>query len=203
MRVLLRAASGAVLAGGLVLAAGIALHPHDAAADSSTVRLDAVIAKGGAPIKDSMNFAIWSLNGGGNEGVVARRDAAPAEVSLQPGDYRIVAEYGAARRVQDIRVDDTPSQRRLINLNAGEVGLRLVERVGGKTVRAPLDWEIRRYSRGAGKGEKVVTVRQERPHLVLREGWYEVEVRHGGKTRKHAIEVGAGQRYDYTLVLNQ
>lgn len=203
MRVLQRAAGAAALAAGPVLAVGLAFLPVDGSAQSRTVRLDAVMAKGGAPIKDSMNVAVWSLNGSGPDGIVARRDAAPAEMSLEPGEYRVVAEYGAARRVQDIRVGDEPSQRRLINLNAGEVGLRLVKRVGGSTVRGPLDWRIHRYVRGAGKGEQVARVRENQPHLLLREGWYEVEVSHRGQTRKHAIEAAAGQRYDYTLVLNQ
>lgn len=204
MRVLLRAANVAAVAAAPTLAAGIVLGViNPAEAQTRTVRLDAVIAKGGPPINDEVKFAIWSLNDGDSKGVIARRAAAPAEVALQPGEYRIVAEYGSARRVQDIRVEDAPSQRQMINLNAGEVELSLVPRIGAPAVRAPMMWEVRRYARGEKKGATIASVKDDRPHLMLREGWYEVEVRHGNAAITHTIEVAAGQRYDYTLVMSE
>lgn len=203
MRTLLPAGRKVVLTTALLLLAAAVVPSSDAFAQPREVRLDAVVAKGGTPINDTVEFAVWALDNGDPQGVVARHHGAPARVRLEPGDYRVVAEYGAARRVQDIRVSDELNQGREINLKAGEVALRLVANVGGETVRAPLVWHVRRYARGAEEGSKVATLEQYNPRLLLREGWYEVEVNHDGRLVKHAIEVTAGRRYDYTLVMSQ
>ncbi len=193
---------------GLAAVLGIAVAaaagaPDEAAAQSHTVRLDAVLASGGAPIEDSLDIAVWQVEGEGAPAVVAERHAAPAEVKLAPGRYRVVAEYRTARTVQDILVADQGAQRHVINLKAGEIELSLLPELRAKPIAGPLEWEIRRYARGSKAGRKIAAIRAGRPQLLLSEGWYEVQVKHGGEAIEHVVEVAAGQRYDYTIVMDR
>jgi len=190
----------AVLGIAVAVAAG---SSGEAAEQSITVRLDAVLASGGAPIEDSLDLAIWKVEGAGAPAVIAERDAAPAEVKLDPGRYRVVAEYRTARTVQDILVADQGAQRHVINLKAGEIELSLLPELRAEPIAGPLEWEIRRYARGSKAGRKIAAIRGGHPQLLLSEGWYEVQVKHDGEAIEHLIEVAAGQRYDYTLVMNR
>jgi hypothetical protein len=183
--------------------AGVGVSAQSAAAKERTVRLDAIVANGGDPLYDAMAIDVWRLSGDGDAHRVAERHAAPAEVALDPGRYRIEAIYGNARTVQDITIKANGGARQVINLNAGQVGLSLRSSIEGDPIREPLDWEIRRYRRGSAPGRKVAEMDGESPRLWLSEGWYEVNVQYRNHSVRHVVEVAAGQNFDYTLVLNQ
>jgi hypothetical protein len=185
------------------VAAGVGISMQSAAAKERTVRLDAIVANGGEPLYDAMAIDVWRLTGDGGAQRVAERHAAPAEVALDPGRYRIEAIYGNARTVQDITVKAAGGTRQVINLNAGQVGLSLRPSIEGDPIREPLDWEVRRYRRGDAPGRKVAEMDGDNPRLWLSEGWYEVNVQYRDRTVGHVVEVAAGQTFDYTLVLNQ
>lgn len=187
------------LAAALVLAA--AAPTAAAAAADKLVRLDAVLAKGGEPIYDAMAIGIWRMEGGEPVRRVAERHAAPAEITLAPGRYRVQAVYGKARRVTDFTVAPEGTARETINLEAGKVHLKLLERPGGNPVAQPVSWEIRRYRRGDAQGRKVAALQDDQPRVRLAAGWYEVAARHGDQTVRHAVEVTAGQNFTYTIVL--
>ncbi len=188
-------------AAALALLAGIAAAPAGAHAAERVVRLDAVMAAGGEPIYDAMAIGIWRLQGGEPVKRVAERHAAPAEIALAPGRYRVQAVYGKARRVTDFTVASDGKARRTINLEAGRVRLKLLERPGGAPVAKPVDWEIRRYRRGDDQGREIAALRDAQPHVRLAAGWYEVAARYRGNTVRHAVEVTAGRSFTYTIVL--
>lgn len=189
--------SGAVL----VLLAAVFGMTSAAAAAERLVRLDAVLAKGGEPVYDAMAIGVWRMQDGEPVERIAERHAAPAEVALDPGEYRIQAVYGKARRVTDITVAPDGAGRRTINLEAGRVRLKLLDRPGGEAVADPVAWEVRRYRRGADPGRKVAALTAEQPGLWLAAGWYEVAARYRGRTVEHVVEVSAGQTLTYSIVL--
>jgi hypothetical protein len=174
-----------------------------AAAAERLVRLDAVLSPDGEPIYDAMAIGIWRMEGGEPVARVAERHAAPAEIPLEPGRYRVEAVYGDARRVTDISVPAEAEPRRTINLNAGRVRLQLLARADGPPVRGGVEWEIRRYRRGDSPGRRIAELGADRPSLWLSEGWYEVRAHHGGERVHHVVEVAAGRTYDYAIVMNQ
>ncbi len=187
-------------AAALALLAGLAPAPAADAADR-LVRLDAVLAEGGEPIYDAMAIGIWRLDDGEPVERVAERHAAPAEITLAPGRYRVQAEYGKARRVRDITVAPEGAARRTINLEAGKVRLQLLARPGGPPVAGAVSWEIRRYRRGEAQGRKVAAIRDAQPKLRLAAGWYEVAAHYGEAKVQHAVEVTAGRSFTYAIVL--
>lgn len=187
-----------------VLAVGTAVLPDAGrAAEQHLVRFDAVVADGAPPINGAMTIEVWARDGRQATVKVAERHAAPAEVALEPGAYRILTVYKQARRVHDIRVTADGPHRKTLNLGAGEIGLELLRRVGGARVADDVRWQVHEYARGAGKGESVAVIEGSRPRLLLREGWYEVVARHDGVVTDHVVEVSAGARFDYSLVMRR
>jgi hypothetical protein len=174
-----------------------------AAAAERLLRLDAVLSPESEPIYDAMTIGIWRMEGGEPVARIAERHAAPAEIALAPGQYRVEATYGNARRVTDITVPADGTPRRTINLKAGQVRLRLLANPDGPLVRGGVTWEIRRYSRGDSPGRQVAQRTADRPKLWLSEGWYEVRARHGGERVHHVVEVAAGRTYDYAIVMGE
>jgi hypothetical protein len=88
-------------------------------------------------------------------------------------------------------------------LTMGTVQLRVVPRVGGKTVREPISWEVRTYGRNAnGKRQRVAEAKGATPKLDLPAGWYLVYAHLKDGTLRHPIEVTAGKTFKYTLVKN-
>lgn len=183
------------------LAIGVLGGAASAATEERLVRLDAVLSRGGDPIYDAMAIGIWRMEGGKAVSRVAERHAAPAEIALVPGRYRIQATYGNARRVTDITVPAENAPSHTINLNAGKVRLQLLARANGPPVRDGVKWEIRRYRRGDSPGRPIANLGTDRPTLWLSEGWYEVRANHGGKQVDHVVEVNAGRTYDYAIVM--
>jgi hypothetical protein len=195
-----RAAVAGVVVAGLTAAAGATLQPAAASDQTQKVRLDAVVAVGAPPIQDAVRFEVWRHQDG-QLSKIGENAAAPAEFRMAPGRYRIVAEYRDARVVRDVTVEDTSDTRKQINLNAGEIGLELLPRVGGRAYTgSDIVWQVHRYKRGADRGGKVAEVSHANPSLLLREGWYEVTANRGGRKIGHVIEVTAGARFDYSLV---
>ena len=191
---------GAVLAAGVLLGMPLATR----AEEPTTVRFDAVFATGGEVVNDAMSLAVWALDDDApQQGKVAERHAAPAEVALAPGRYRIEAIYDNLRRVQDIQVGSDSYQRVRINLRAGELALNLLPRVGEQPIKSPLAWDVRRYTGNGKPGQRVAAKTHKSLDLLLSEGWYKVAVAHNGKTVEHLVEVDAGRRYEYSLLLDE
>jgi hypothetical protein len=188
---------------GLVAVGAVDATPA-AAADKRLVRFDAILAPGGKPIKDRMDLAVWRLSGSDPVSRVAERHAAPAEIMLKPGTYRVVAEYRNARRVRDITVPATGDPRQTINLKAGGVRLSLLPNINGDPIAQAIAWEVRRYRKGDTLGRKVAEIpAADRPELLLSEGWYEVFARLRGQTVRHVVQVAAGQNFSYAIVLEK
>ena len=85
----------------------------------------------------------------------------------------------------------------------GTIRLRVIPRVGGKTVKAPIAWRIVTYGRDAsGKRVEVARVDGATPELVLPAGWYIVHAQLPDQVIRHPVEVSAGRTYKYTLLKN-
>lgn len=192
-------ASAAALAACLVLGA-----LSGAAAESRLVRIDTVLSEGGQPVQDAMTLSVWAMapDPAAPE-LVAERHAAPAEVTLSPGRYRIEAIYGSLRRVREVSVADTADQRVTINLRGGQLRFELLPERGAAPVNGPVAWEVRRYARGSAPGALVLAETARRLDVTLQEGWYEIAARHEGDAVNHLVQVNAGRRYDYALLLGQ
>ncbi len=86
-------------------------------------------------------------------------------------------------------------------LPMGTIRLRVIPRIGGKTLQQPINWRLETFGRdAAGNRHEVAEVTGATPELVLPAGWYIVHVRLPDKKIKHPVQVTAGRTFDYTLV---
>ncbi len=86
-------------------------------------------------------------------------------------------------------------------LPTGRISLRVIERVGGPTLKVPIKWRIMTYGRDdAGQRHKIAEVTGSRVELVLPAAWYIVYAQLPDRELRHPVEVTAGKSFNYTLV---
>jgi hypothetical protein len=198
-----RAVSAAAFCAFAAASAGApaAASEQQAASDAAMpLKLQAVIVSGAKPIPRNVSFQLERLDKGRRERV-ANLTGGVADVKLEPGKYRLTTAYGATVIEEDIEVRSAKDLPHEVNLNAGEIGLRLIPRNGAQPVNTPIEWKVLSFRKN-GKGERDVLFSASTPQteVVLPAGWYVVHADEKGKLTKHTIEVGAGTRYVYTLV---
>ena len=88
-------------------------------------------------------------------------------------------------------------------LPVGTIRLKVIDRVGGRTIKAPIKWRIMTYGRDdEGRRHLISEVTGATPELVLPAAWYIVHAQLPNQVIKHPIEVTAGRIFKYTLVEN-
>lgn len=176
---------------------------QQAASDATMpLKLQAVIVSGAAPIQRNVSFQLERVDKGRRE-MVANLTGGVADVKLTPGRYRLTTAYGATVIEEDIEVRSAKNVPHEVNLNAGEIGLRLIPQVGAQPVRTPIDWKVMTFRKNSrGERDVVFSANSSQTEVVLPAGWYMVHAQEKNKLTTHVIEVGAGTRYIYTLVRN-
>ena len=170
---------------------------------SGNYRVDAVMTEGGALLRGAAKVYVFDARGT----VVARRHAVPAVFDLRAGDYTVAVVYKSARARGALQPGTDPRSN-VLNLEAGQVGLHLVARDGGRARFVSIDWTLYRYHPDADPGSAVATSQDRRPELTLDAGWYEVRVRAARETgatstETHVIQVKPGRRQTYSIVTDQ
>ena len=86
-------------------------------------------------------------------------------------------------------------------LPVGKISLRVIERVGGPTLKAPIQWRIETFRRDDnGQRHQIAETTGSRVELELPAAWYIVYAEIPGGEIRHPIQVTAGKSYKYTLV---
>ncbi len=86
-------------------------------------------------------------------------------------------------------------------LPAGRISLRVIARVGGPTLKVPIEWRIMTYGRDdAGRRHKIAETTGSTIELELPAAWYIVYAQLPDQEIRHPIEVTAGRSFKYTLV---
>jgi len=159
----------------------------------------AIINAGAKEIPQGVSFSLHRLNGRGEAELAAHASGGTAEFDLPQGQYLLTTVYGAALK-QEL-VDADPRANHTVNLNAGEITLSVIPGVGRPALKEEIDWQILTFGRDSEGNRHVLhRVSGANPHLVLPAGWYFVAADYEGRRLTHTIEVGAGNRFDYTLV---
>lgn len=195
------------IAASIAFAAAAAFVAHapagEAGESNSAVRLEAVIASGGAPLDDGVRVKISRLRGGESDAIVARSMSLPAEVSLPPGHYRATVAYRETRVRRDFTVTGEAGQRHVFDLRAGRIRLGLLPHLDGRVLARPASWRVVTYGRDSrGRRLQVATAVAARPEFLLPQGYYVVQATLNGSTLSHTVEVRSGRTYDYTLNLD-
>jgi hypothetical protein len=86
-------------------------------------------------------------------------------------------------------------------LPVGKIRLRVINGIGGSTLREDIRWEVKTYGRdSSGKRQSVARTSGSNPELELPQGWYLVYAHMNDGTIRHPIEVTGGRTFKYTLV---
>ena len=86
-------------------------------------------------------------------------------------------------------------------LPAGRISLRVIDRGGGPTLKAPITWRIMTYGRDdVGRRHKIAEVTGSTVELVLPAAWYIAYAQLPDRELRHPIQVTAGKTFKYTLV---
>jgi hypothetical protein len=86
-------------------------------------------------------------------------------------------------------------------LPAGAISLRVIDRVGGPTLKGPIKWRVMTYGRDDnGQRHQIAETTGSRVELVLPAAWYIVYAQLPDQEIRHPIEVTAGKTFKYTLV---
>ncbi len=86
-------------------------------------------------------------------------------------------------------------------LPVGTIRLRVIERVGGRTLKGPIKWRVMTFGRDAqGHRHLAAEVTAAAPELVLPAAWYIVYARLPDQEIVHPVQVTAGHTFKYTLV---
>ncbi len=181
-----------------------AASEQQAASDAQMpLKLQAVIVSGAKPIPRNVSFMLERVDQGRRE-MVANLTGGVADLKVKPGRYRLTTAYGATVIEEDIEIRSAKDLPHEVNLNAGEIGLALIPRAGAQPVASPVDWKVLSYRKNyKGERDVVFSANAAQTQVVLPAGWYMVHANQNGTLTKHVIEVGAGIRYNYTLVRKQ
>ncbi len=88
-------------------------------------------------------------------------------------------------------------------LPVGTIRLRVIERVGGPTLKDPIKWRVMTYGRDEqGQRHLVAELTAAAPELVLPAAWYIVYAQLPDQEIVHPVEVTARRTFKYTLVKN-
>ena len=86
-------------------------------------------------------------------------------------------------------------------LPVGTIRLRVIERVGGQTLKDPIKWRVMTYGRDhQGRRHLVAELTAVAPELALPAAWYIVHAQLPDQEIVHPVEVTAGRTFKYTLV---
>ena len=86
-------------------------------------------------------------------------------------------------------------------LPVGRISLRVIDRVGGPTLKVPIKWRIMTYGRDDnGQRHQIAETTGSRVELVLPAAWYIAYAELPDREIRHPIEVTAGKTFKYTLV---
>ena len=86
-------------------------------------------------------------------------------------------------------------------LPVGRISLRVIERVGGPTLKAPIKWRIETFGRDDdGQRHQIAETVGSQVELELPAAWYIVYAKIPGGEIRHPIQVTAGKSFKYTLV---
>jgi len=191
------------LAGVVVALAASLAHAggetQTAAVPAKSFAVRAIINAGAKEIPEGVSFSLHRLNGKGEAQLAAHASGGTANFDLPQGQYLLTTVYGAALKQELVNAD--PSADHTVNLNAGEITLAVIPGVGRPALKEEIDWQIQTFGRDSEGNRHILhRVSGSNPHLVLPAGWYFVAADFDGRRLTHTIEVGAGNRFDYTLV---
>ncbi len=140
-------------------------------------------------------FAVTSVIGTVAPAAAGQQTGAGAgsPTSILAGSSDRVQSFGIQLAFHEVEMTGT--------LPVGTIRMRVIDRVGGRTLKAPITWRFLTYGRDEkGQRHLFTEVRSATPELILPAAWYIVYAHLPNQVIQHPVEVTAGRTFKYTLV---
>jgi len=176
--------------------------PKTPGADAGTLSMTGVITKGAKAITEPISWTVTRLSGDCRGQVVASKTAPQLTLPLDPGNYRIRAQYDAAETSTQITIGKQQKLKQEIDFHAATVTFRMIPHSGAPAIDEPVSWKVYQYVSGnGGIGRQVGEGVAPHQRFMLREGAYVVRATYSDTVTDLVVPVKAGEAFNYTLNL--
>ena len=171
-------------------------------AEAGTLSMTGIVTKGAKPIKEPIAWKVVRVGGECRGQVVASKTAPTLEVPLDPGTYRVVAQYDAAEASAQVTVGKKQKVKQDIDFRAATVTFKLIPHSGAKPIQEPVDWKVYEYVKGnGGIGRQVGEGQAAHQRFLLREGAYVVRATYVDTVTDLVVPLKSGDAFNYTVNL--
>jgi hypothetical protein len=182
--------------------AKLCAKPKAPGAEAGTLSMNGIVTKGAKPIKEPISWKIVRISGECRGQVVATATAHTLEVPLDPGSYRVIAQYDAAEASAQVTVGKKQKVKQDIDFRAATVTFKLIPHSGAKPIQEPVDWKVYEYVKGnGGIGRQVGEGQAAHQRFLLREGAYVVRATYVDTVTDLVVPLKSGDAFNYTVNL--
>lgn len=176
--------------------------PKPPGADAGALSMTGIITKGAKPIKEPISWKVVRLGGECRGQVVASATAPRLEVPLDPGNYRIQAQYDISEATTQVFIGKKQKVKQQVDFRAATVTFRMIPHSGAKPIQEPVRWDVYEYVKGnGGIGRQIGEAEAAHQRFQLREGAYVVRATYAGTVTDLVVAVKSGDAFNYTLNL--
>ena len=182
--------------------AKLCAKPKQPGADAGTLSMAGIVTKGAKPIEEPISGKVVRIGGECRGQVVATQTKPMLELPLDPGNYRIIAQYDTAEASTQVTVGKKQKVKQEIDFRAATVTFRLIPHSGAKPIQEPVGWKVYEYVKGnGGIGRQVGEGQAAHQRFLLREGAYVVRATYIDTVTDLVVPLKSGDAFNYTVNL--
>lgn len=182
--------------------AKLCAKPKPPGSEAGALSMAGIVTKGAKPIKEPISWKVVRISGECRGQVVAAMTAPTLEVPLDPGNYRVVAQYDAAEASSQVAIGKKQKVKQDVDFRAATVTFRLIPHSGAKPIQEPVDWKVYEYVKGnGGIGRQVGEGQAAHQRFLLREGAYVVRATYIDTVTDLVVPLKSGDAFNYTVNL--
>ncbi|MCI0431377.1 MAG: hypothetical protein L0210_12670 [Rhodospirillales bacterium] len=182
--------------------AKLCAKPKPPGAEAGTLAMTGVITKGAKPIKEPISWTVTRISGECRGQVVATKKAPVLEAALDPGNYRVQAQYETAEASTQVQLGKKQKVKQQIDFRAATVTFRMIPHSGAPAIKQPVSWKVYEYVKGnGGIGRQIGEGMAAHQRFLLREGAYVVRATYVDTVTDLVVPVKSGDAFNYTVNL--
>jgi hypothetical protein len=182
--------------------AKLCAKPKPAGGEAGKLSMAGIVTKGAKPIKEPISWKVVRISGECRGQVIATTTAPTLEIPLDPGTYRVIAQYDAAEASTQVAMGKKQAVKQEIDFRAATVTFRLIPHSGAKPIQEPIDWKVYEYVKGnGGIGRQIGEGQAAHQRFLLREGAYVVRATYSDTVTDLVVPLKSGDAFNYTVNL--
>ena len=182
--------------------AKLCAKPKPPGPEAGNLAMTGVITKGAKPIKEPISWTVTRISGECRGQVVATKTASVLEVALDPGNYRVRAQYETAEASTQVQVGKKQKVKQQLDFRAATVTFRMIPHSGAPAIKQPVSWKVYEYVKGnGGIGRQIGEGMSPHQRFLLREGAYVVRATYADTVTDLVVPLKSGDAFNYTVNL--